>query len=155
MKKWFGIWPTYKERVRLAQAAEPFTPDGAVEVVPGVDAIQASTAHVTKHINTLWVFRHKDLARDIGRDPRDTNVAIVRLVADLRLAQATRRAMVAAWVAGLAAVAAIVVGSVALYQHTTDSPPAPLSSTSQCSIFLHPGGHNQLGGVQCFKIRHP
>ena len=125
-------------------------PPGAIPVTNSTNDIVATPAEIYKHINTLWEYSHKDLALEVAQDARNSNVAIVRLVADLKLAQATRRAMLAAWVAGIAAVAAIVVGSVAIAVHS-DSAPAPVPPTSHCSVVQH----NPPGGYQCFNIRHP
>ena len=87
---------TRRVRLRQAQAAPLVRPDGAIDPGP-TDQIQAPPEYVTKHVASLWECTHRQLALDVGRDPRDTNVAIVRLVADMKLAQATRRATLAAW----------------------------------------------------------
>jgi hypothetical protein len=151
---WLGIWPNRAERIRRAQMAPLVDPPGAISVTNSTNDIVATPAELYKHINTLWEYSHKDLALEVAQDARNSNVAIVRLVADLKLSKATSRAMFAAWVAGIAAVAAIVVGSIAIAEHT-NSTPAPSSGTSQCNVFSHPALHNQPGGFQCFYIRHP
>ena len=88
------------------------TPKGAIHPKMG-DAIQASPADVTKHITSLWECTYKELALEAGRDPGNGNVAIVKVVADMKLAQTTRRAMWAAWatfsVTGIGIVVAVWV----------------------------------------------
>jgi hypothetical protein len=86
---------------------EGFAPEG--------DSIAAHRDDVTKHIERLWGEDFKTLALDCGRDPSDSNTTIVRLVADLRLADETRRMRVAAWWAILAALLVGVIGAVATF----------------------------------------
>lgn len=92
-----GRFRTRKTKLRLNQARPLVRPVEAIDVWAGHDQIQASPEHVTRHIENLWLMTYREIALDVGRDPRDTNVAIVRLVADMKLAQATRRVMIAAW----------------------------------------------------------
>lgn len=72
------------------------------------DQIVARSGDVTKHISSLWPLSFRELALDCGRDPSDSNVAIVRIVSEMRLAEETRRMRLATW---MAVAVALLVGS--------------------------------------------
>lgn len=80
------------------------------------DAITAGSDDVTKQINNLWKKSFQDLALDCGRDPTDSNIAIVRIVSEMRLAEETSRMRFASWaavvVALLVGVASVLVASI-------------------------------------------
>lgn len=85
-----------------------------------MSTIRASSGDVTEHIERLWGEKLKDVALDAGRDPTDSNVEIVRIVTELRLAQETRglriataAAAIAAALAALAATASAIVAGIA------------------------------------------
>lgn len=107
-------WPWHRQRTRLrdAQAADRVDPPGAIPT-SAKDQIQAGPADVTKHVNSLWQMTFRQMAQDGARDPSDSNIAIVRLVADMRLARVTKWVMLAGWgtvmLTGVGIIIAIVV----------------------------------------------
>lgn len=64
--------------------------------MPERQQITASPADVARHIDRLMGLSFEDLAAEVGRDPKNSNVAIVRLVADMRLAALQRDSLAAA-----------------------------------------------------------
>jgi|GEM_PF-6246290 hypothetical protein len=88
--------------------AEGFAPEG--------DTVSAHRDDVTAHINNLWPMTFRELALDCGRDPSNSNIAIVKIVSDMRLAEATdqmrvesRRMRIATWAAvGVALIGVLV-----------------------------------------------
>jgi hypothetical protein len=105
--------PVNDETNRAARAAG--VPATLIETGSGPvqDQIRAGTQKTTEHIQHLWDLGFRELALDCGRDPSDSNVAIVKIVSEMRLAEETRRMRIAAWaaviVAAVAGAAAIAV----------------------------------------------
>ena len=116
-----------------------------VFVGPG-NTIKAPTAKVAEHVENLKKMSYLEMLDDAVRDPSDSNVAIIRIVADMRLATTTRRTLIGTWTAVAVAVAAVVisVGSVTGWWSTpksgaltTTTIPAP---TLTGQVFYVPSG---------------
>ena len=86
----------------------------AVHVGPG-NTIKAPPDKVAEHVENLKKMSYLEMLADAVRDPSDSNVAIIRIVADMRLATTTRRTLIGTWAAVVLALARVViaVGSVA------------------------------------------
>jgi hypothetical protein len=79
------------------------------------NTIKAPPAKVAEHIEDLKKMSYLEMLDDVVRDSSDSNVAMIRIVADMRLATTTKRTLVGTWAAVAVAVVAVVisVGSVA------------------------------------------
>jgi hypothetical protein len=79
-------------------------------VIPG-NTIKADQEHVARHIENLKKMSYTKMLEDVIRDPSDSNIAIIRIVADMPLAMTTRWTLIGTWAAVAAAVAAVLVAA--------------------------------------------
>jgi hypothetical protein len=79
------------------------------------DTIKADQEHLAQHIENLKKKTYLEMLDEVVIDPSDSNVAIIRIVADMRLATTTKRTLIGTWAAVVLALAGVViaVGSVA------------------------------------------
>jgi hypothetical protein len=76
--------------------------------LPG-DTIKASPDKVAEHVEHLKKFTYQQMLDDAVRDPSDSNLAIIRIVADMRLATTQQRTLIATWAAVAVALVAVII----------------------------------------------
>ena len=81
---------------------------------PG-ETIKADPEHIKQHIENLSKMSYKEMLDDVVRDPTDSNVSIVRIVADMRLATTTKWMLVGTWAAVVVAVVAVLIAVIHLH----------------------------------------
>ena len=79
------------------------------------NTIRADQEHITRHVENLKKMSYLEMLDDAVRNPTDSNIAIIRIVPDMRLATTTKRTLIGTWAAVVLALAGVViaVGSVA------------------------------------------